>query len=491
MNLYQFSGNLSENWFKRVQNFILILALSCWFTIRAEAQDDHYWAQQYGALSSLMGGAMVGGVNDNSAVYYNPAALSFIRNPSLSIDANVYKMDRIFISDGAGDGMNLNSAQLSVYPQIISGMMNLVKNDKIRISYTMLTRNHNNVLINERYTGNQGNPVVPATNYAGAFDYTNQLTEQWFGIGMGYAISEKLGIGATVFGSYRGQTYQLTNYVREIKSLDSSYIYSTRTNDEAIKYMNFRFLFKAGLSYYAGPLKLGLTVTTPSIGIYGSGSIQHENSNIIVSEIPTDLKGNYMIMDDKSSVKAKYKHPLSIAAGLDYQSAKTRLSISSEYFFRIDSYHLMEPVSDPFVYPPSLAESENFETLLDNFLHVENGAKPVLNVAIGLSQVIYKKLSLLAGASTDFTNYIASDESNELLHGFGSSDLYHFSSGFSYERKKSTLSLGFSYAFSPSKQIPPYSLINQTPEFTNSALLSVRTYAIILGYTYYLSKLSE
>ena len=99
---------------------------------RIYAQDDHYWAQQYGAVSTLMGGAMVGGVTDNSAVYYNPGSLAFISNPSLSVDANVYKMDKIRISDGAGKDMNLNSAQLSVYPQIIAGMINLLKNSKFR-----------------------------------------------------------------------------------------------------------------------------------------------------------------------------------------------------------------------------------------------------------------------------------------------------------------------------------------------------------------------
>ena len=91
------------------------------------AQDDHYWSQQYGAESTLLGGAMVGGASDNSAVYYNPGALAFITNPSLSIDANVYRMDKTLISDGAGNGINLNSAQISIYPQIISGMVKLLR----------------------------------------------------------------------------------------------------------------------------------------------------------------------------------------------------------------------------------------------------------------------------------------------------------------------------------------------------------------------------
>lgn len=481
---------------KYFQTGILLISVLLGFVYQAEAQDDHYWSQQYGALSTLMGGAMVGGINDNSAVYYNPAALSFISNPSLSIDANVYKMDKIFISDGAGKGMNLNSAQLSVYPQIISGMVNVLKNNKFRISYAMLTRNHNNVLMNARYTGkpvesNPDNPTPPATSYVGAFDYTNQLNEQWFGIGMGYNISEKLGIGASIFASYRGQTYQLTNYVREVINVDSNYIYSTRTNDEAIKYNTFRLLGKVGLSYFTIPWKFGLTVTTPSIGLYGNGSIQRENSNIIVSEFPVDLAGNFIIMDSKNNVRADYRHPLSIATGIDYQTAKTRLAVSAEYFFRIGSYHLLEPQSEPFIYPPFLAESENLKPVIDNFLHIENAAKPVCNVSIGLSQIIYKRLSLLLGASTDFTSYDTTDESNELLHGFGGSDIYHFSSGFSYQRKNSILSLGFSYAMSPAKQIPPYTLINQTPDFTDNAHLSAQIYTIVLGYTYYLSKFSE
>ena len=68
---------------------------------------------------------MVGGASDNSAIYYNPGSLAFITNPSLSIDANVYRMDKTVITDGAGNGLNLNSAQISIYPQIISGMLKL------------------------------------------------------------------------------------------------------------------------------------------------------------------------------------------------------------------------------------------------------------------------------------------------------------------------------------------------------------------------------
>ena len=305
----------------------------------------HCWVVQWWA-----------GASDNSAIYYNPGSLAFINNPSLSIDANVYRMDKTLITDGAGNGLNLNSAQISIYPQIISGMLKLLKNERIKFSYTLLTRNHNNILMNTRYTSTASqndpeNPIPGATTYVGAYDYVNQLDEQWLGIGAGYRLSDKLGIGATLFGIYRGQTYQLTNYTREINYIDPYYTFGTITNDEAVKYTSVRMLAKFGMAYVPGKWKFGLTLTTPSFGIYSTGSIQRENSNIIVSENPEDMKDNFLIMDSKSGLTAKYKHPLSVAFGINYQTSKTRIVFSAEYFSRINTYHLLEPALRTFRLP--------------------------------------------------------------------------------------------------------------------------------------------
>lgn len=476
---------------KTIQSCVLLLLVVFISTIICEAQDNHYWSQQYGAESTLMGGAMVGGVSDNSAIYYNPGALAFITNPSLSIDANVYRIDKILITDGAGKGINLNSAQISIYPQIITGMLNILKTAKLKFSYTLLTRNHNNLLMNTRYTSKASesdpeNPVPSATTFVGAYDYVNQLDEQWLGFGAGYRVSDKLGIGATLFGSYRGQSYQLTNYVREVNYMDPYYVFGTETNDEAVKYTSIRLLAKFGLSYSSKNWKYGLTLTTPSVGLFGSGSVQRENSNIVVSENSDDMKENFMIMDRKSDVRARYKHPLSVAFGIDYQSAKTRIAVSAEYFSRINTYHIMEPDAEPFIYPTSYLDSANIKPLINSYLNVDNIARPVFNAAIGFSQVVYKQLTLILGASTDFSSY-EFDETDELMYGFSGWNIYHFSSGISYRKQKHTITLGLSYAFTPSKTIPPYTIINQTPD-TPSANMYAQSYSIVLGYTYYFNR---
>jgi hypothetical protein len=460
------------------------------------AQDDHYWAQQYGAISTLMGGAMAGGVNDNSAVYYNPGALAFISNPSLSVDANVYKMDRIRISDGAGEGINLNSAQLSVYPQIIAGMINMFKNSKFRFSYTLLTRNHGNVLMNARYTGqatpaDPGNPGSQLTSFVGVFDYVNQLNEQWFGMGIGYPLSDKIGFGATFLSSYRGQTYQLTNYVQEVDYSNADHIFRTETNDEAVKYSTFKLLVKIGLAYNIHPWKFGLTLTTPSVGLYGEGSVQRQNSVIAISENPADMADNFLIMDRKTDVKVHYKHPLSIAFGADYHTDKTRVAITAEYFFNIGTYSLMKPDAEPFLYPPSYADSASIRQQIDSYLDVENGARPVFNIGIGFTQVLFKQFSLLMGAYTDFSSYSGKVNTKNLLHGFENFDLYHVSTGLSYHKQKQTITLGFSYAFTPNQKVPPYAVINQDPVNSENVTLSSHSFSIVMGYTYYFAKFSE
>jgi long-subunit fatty acid transport protein len=345
--------------------------------------------------------------------------------------------------------------------------------------------------MNARYNGKTLEYDPDVISFVGVYDYVNQLTELWFGMGMAYQVNDKLGLGATFFGCYRGQSYQLTNYVKEIEKSDTSQVFRTQTNDESLEYNVFRLLTKFGLSYLNGRWKAGLTLTTPSIPQYGKGDAQRENSVIAASDNPLDSEDNFLIMDSKTGEKANYRHPLSIGLGVEYKTGKTRIALSAEYFFRLAPYHLIEPDAAALVYPPSYLDSANYRTLIDNYLHVEIATRPVLNVGLGFSQAVYRNITLLLGAYTDFSSYENSAQSNELLSGYGDYNIYHLAAGLSYFRKKQSISLGFTYAFAPSKQVPPYAIINQTADFTENARLSAYSYTFVLGYTYYFSKFSE
>ena len=184
---------------------LLSLCLLCCASLAA--QDQNYWFQQFGTRSHLLGGSVVGGVDDTSAGYYNPSRLAFIDNSELSVSATAYQIDRYFIKDGAGKDRDLDAINWRVVPSIVSGIHLFDFAPGHAFGHTIIARQYYNNSVSARREATEN--VIGDARHAGNEDYTAQITvdtdlqEYWAGLSWAWKLTDYLSVGATTFAGLR------------------------------------------------------------------------------------------------------------------------------------------------------------------------------------------------------------------------------------------------------------------------------------------------
>lgn len=473
--------------------FLSILCLSQ----AGNAQQHHYGTTQYGARSSLMGGAVIAGVNDNSAIYYNPAALTSLEN-TISLNANLYQLSWFNVKNALGNGININSFSLDLYPQFAGGTISF-KNPRLKAGYTLMTRHYHYLKMDARHEKfYDAIPAVPGNEeFIGSIDYLSRANEQWVGFGMAYQVTNKFAIGLTQFLAYRFQNYKVTSTAEAI-STDTSNFYTATVRDHfEMSLDNFKLIWKLGMVLDLAPWKLGITISTPSVNLnpfnLGTGRARRETSisNLKIG-LPEPAYDNFLATDKQGSIPSLYKYPLSVGVGIEYHTPKTKLALAVEYFHNIGKYKVLSPQSRPVIRPSNV-----FRNLpVDDFLGFSNQSVAVANFAVGLEQQVNEKWSILAGFRTDFNTYShdggLTDESFETQDP-SYWDLFHLSAGVTLHKKQSDITVGLSYYFGVSADNSQY-LNFDTPldqdyfsgTVNNSANTTTRSISLIVGYTHYL-----
>lgn len=468
-------------------SFILLLSGSFLFgTSEILAQDAHYWSNEYGSRSALMGGAVVGGVRDTSAGFYNPGALAFVDNSSLSVSGNAFSYRDTNIRNGAGTGENLNSQRVEAFPTLLSGILRFKNLPEHTFGYSILTRSNNSYKFIE--TVDSVRDVVSGTDYPGDEDFIGQVNaegrmyELWLGGSYAYKINPNISVGATLFGSLRTQDASYSHLARAINQETEEI--SSLSFSQTYDYFNFRALAKLGVSADFSPLRIGLTFTTPSVNVGGSG--ESASDLTVTSENYLD----YVANDRQDSLSTKYRTPLSFALGIEYEfeSTGTVVAFVSEYFDRQNVYSIINPEERPFLRPSSI----DYGFSSKEFLQVEGGSASVVNYGFGIEQKINDKYSAYLSFRRD-NSYLLSieDESISLSHAFLSYNLYHTTLGAAYRDEKAETALGIKYSYGRDKhysQFVDFSSASEENSFEGNpgeASLNYRAITLILGYTHF------
>ncbi|MCF8275103.1 MAG: outer membrane protein transport protein [Flavobacteriales bacterium] len=479
-----------------MKNVFTILVL--FFGASTITAQNQYWAQQYGAQSALLGGAVVAGASDNSALYYNPALLARIENGHLSVSANAYGFEFAKLKNGAGTGQDLTSFQTLIYPQIISGMINLKKAPKFKLGYGILTRFSNRMkisLLTEQQI--EITDLGDGTEYYKTnFVYELSNIEQWGALSLGYKINDKFAVGISQFISYLNNDSRLSIDRSVDVAADSASFTAQRVLENNSVINHIGLLYKLGFSYQNNGHKLGLTVTSTSIRLWGRANASASDLAYNMNRMPggSVINNSSVIVEGQNrKLDAYYRLPWSFALGYEYQfKSGTRLMFTSELFLPIKQYTVFVDTKEVAVRP-----SQAFGgATVDSVLLKTNQLRMVVNAAIGLEQPINEKFNFLASFRTDF-NSTDFDSQRNVAASINTTfwNSYHFSTGITWKRTNSKMALGFNYTLgesavqnqpiSFSAPISAQSLVGTTQRNFSPV---VHGLSVIVGYTYYLPK---
>jgi hypothetical protein len=340
--------------------FIRIFFLLTTLYININAQDNNYWNQVPGSRTALLGGAVVGGVRDNSAVFYNPGALGFVDSSSISIAANSFQYEMVNIINGGGNGVDYKSNKFQTVPLVtLSGSFKLKPNSKSTFGFIVFTKNQTANSFSKRIDDslNWENVLYkydtsyyvsnnPKIGYIGDFNMRTVLNETWIGFGYAYKINKHISVGLTPFIAYRTQFYNKSFESRVALDPMSNYAnpwgvssigYSDVSN---ISSTNIRALGKIGAAFDFNKLKLGITYTSQSFNIGGKTLISRDityqggqaDPNFTLTGFGPPINGvtfsyAYNLNDRQEELKTTYKSPFSIAGGAEYSFKNTKFLV--------------------------------------------------------------------------------------------------------------------------------------------------------------------
>jgi hypothetical protein len=402
---------------------LTILLLSFYDLI---AQEDNYWNLQYGTRSTLLGGTVIGSVSDLSATYYNPGAIALFQDTKFIISAQAYQYDKYKIKDGAGTNRDLNYS--SITPSAGFAAFNIdfgfLKDDKIIVS--VLTRVLGEIEFRNRIIDSV--EVIESSpgkeDFAGGINYYRKFNEVWAGITYSAKINEIIGIGCTGYIAVKSYQNQSSVILQALKS-DGDIASYTRVNN--YNYNNWRTLLKGGIGINLNPLTVGISVTTPSLNLFGSGSV---GTNLFVSGLDTNrFSSNYQ--DD---VKSEYKTSWAAGFGAAYKLDKYKLHISTEWFNAVNNYYVLD--TEPY------KSQSSGEVLTNDFTH---HTKSIINYGLGLDYFAADSLIFSASFISDYS--AKSDDQNLNQPQTLGFNLFHISAGSTFKVWKSLLTLGLVYTY--------------------------------------------
>ncbi len=401
----------------------------------SHGQDAHYWTDQLGNRAQLLGGAVIGSDENLSSVFYNPGRIGRGVNPELIITGNIFELEQLSVEEGEPPNREIDQLRFRGLPSLFAGEVYGRWLGKNRLAYSFFTRNDAGFRSTERF----GDTFAP-----GEFDFEffedevqidSSLSEGWAGLTWARPVGPKQGVGVSTFVAVRNDRTSVTA-IRQ--AIFESGDLGIRYDNQDLDYHNWRLLWKAGYSTTFESWRLGATLTTPSISLFGSGSVNLDDSLVTTGE--TDGIDDRIVSNSQDDLSATYKSPVSIGLGASRDFKSWSFHFSMEWFDSVSPYTVVD--AEPFV------NQETGEIFEPDIVHALDS---VTNFAFGYEKLFKNGNRAYGSFRSDFSAAPDQGKSNLTVTDW---DLWHLGGGLSFGVGKTAMTLGAIFAFGNSEPSP-------------------------------------
>jgi hypothetical protein len=250
------------------------------------------------------------------------------------------------------------------------------------------------------------------------------------------------------FDSYRASAVHKSE-------LDSNEPFSKITSnydEQKLSYRVMGFIFKPGINLDFSPLKLGLTITTPAISL---GLLNNQANKVQLSVLPDEDQSFINESNSHTNYSGVYRTPLSVNIGADYHFNKVNVSLSAEWFSKVNKYELIKK--------KDLSVDMKFPTADDPKFAIPLMAnKSIVNIGFAVVYKFKESLTYMGSFRTDF-NYFDNEALNrneDFVPNGSFWDIYHITSGLVFAVKRSHIAFGVNFGHGRSENDQQY--INMT-----------------------------
>ena len=415
---------------------LAIVGTALAFVAPAAAQDSQWWTNQYGNRARLLGGAVIGSSRDLSAVYYNPGGLAVVEEPDALLTGYVFELDNIKYKNVLFNDTELSSTRFDAVAGLIAGQIPFDFLGKSKLAYSYLTRH------NLEYRFNEGGSA-PADSFpdlegiatvSAALDYDTRLREYWGGLTWSTPF-DRYGIGISLFVANRSQRFR---YGTSVTGTREDAGVSTVNKARAYSYYDWRLLSKIGFATSFDRWNLGLTVTTPSLHLFGSGNVSYEGVGVL-----RDL--SFVTNTFQDDLSTGYASSWAIGTGGEYIGGNWKAHIALEWFDRVDV---------------TVLNAEPFRSQTDSTLVIDpdvtNVMRGLLNVAVGYE---HQFSDTYGGYATFYTDWTGSEVGDGSITTTTPWNLWTFGLGAIFSVGRSEFTTGLTYKFGGREGIADYDLV--------------------------------